>query len=173
MFVFYTVLSIWVFIQASYEFGRSKWLFQHIKVSISNSMVPFSYAKKRIVKPHQRCSDPTLVFLSLFFMYFSRKRLMAVNQDWKMVKFIFLWYCKLFKATFQQQQNQGSEHKFCARRGYKISINVRFSHDFEHLSLCWSKLSIRKEWMIVSTYTVSISNSLKPFSYVVVNLLCD
>ena len=79
-------------------------MFQHIKVSISNSMVPFSYAKKRIVKPHQRCSDPTLVFLSLFFMYFSRKKsLMAVNQDWKMVNFTFLWYCKVVEATFQRK----------------------------------------------------------------------
>ena len=55
--------------------------FQLYRVFISNSMAPFSYAKKRIVKPHQRCSDPTLGFLSLIVMYFSRKK-----DSWRKIK---------------------------------------------------------------------------------------
>ena len=79
-------------------------MFQHIKVSISNSMVPFSYAKKRIVKPHQRCSDPTLGFLSLFFMYFSRKK-----DSWRKIKtenrqFYFLMILQSSRGNFSAKK---------------------------------------------------------------------
>ena len=106
------------------------------KLFISNSLKPFAYAKKRIVKPHQRCSDPTLVFLSLFFMYFSRKKTHGGKSRLKNGQFYFLVILQSSRGNFSTKNNRGSKHKFCARRGYRISINVRFSHDFEHLSLC-------------------------------------
>ena len=70
MFVFHSILSIWAFIQAGYEFGMSELLFQHMKVSIGNSLEPFLYAKKRNVEPRQRYYTPVLLIFHSFLRSF-------------------------------------------------------------------------------------------------------